>query len=572
MTKQRILYALALAGCVLFFLFYEGYLSHLVLTVVLLLPVISLLAALPSCFLVRVRLLDSGRRFAAREETFQATVLIENRSLLPCPEVAMRLTCENLLGKGKEGEIFTSRTEQLCAAVPSRDSVRVSWGITGKWCGKAAVSLSRIRVLDVMGLFRLPVWGQKGELTRQEVCIMPQIREIPLAMEPEEMIPDASDRYSPYKPGNDPSQVFQIREYRPGDDLRRIHWKLSQRLGEKMVREFSLPIDHCLYFLLEAGPDSTASQLDSMMAAFASLSSALAENGYLHWAGWRERGITHWEEIDDLSDVSAVLSRLLGMEWEPQRPALDEAVSAAPFPAGTHLIYCTSGVGGEGFFERLEAVRASEEEAKACYRTNKTVYDSLKPVMEERGKIMAEHKRLDDLYNLLSGNVTGSRMDIETYVQRCYLERILYAANRRFEEMSAGQFELRMFDIDKAGKGKNRGLDLMVYSTVTGKEREVRTLSGGESFMAALCLALGMADQIQESAASVNLDMMFIDEGFGSLDEHSRDKAVRVLQDMAGGSRLIGIISHVTELKQEIEDQLIVRKDEEGSHVRWQIS
>ena len=222
--------------------------------------------------------------------------------------------------------------------------------------------------------------------------------------------------------------------------------------------------------------------------------------------------------------------------------------------------------------KELKSAQARLEDAKGYYKTNASVYDSLKPVMEERRKIMEEHRRLDDLYNLLSGNVTGSRMDIETYVQRCYLERILYAANRRFEEMSAGQFELRMFDIDKAGKGKNRGLDLMVYSTVTGKEREVRTLSGGESFMAALCLALGMADQIQESAASVNLDMMFIDEGFGSLDEHSRDKAVRVLQEMAGGSRLIGIISHVTELKQEIEDQLIVTKDEEGSHVRWQIS
>lgn len=220
----------------------------------------------------------------------------------------------------------------------------------------------------------------------------------------------------------------------------------------------------------------------------------------------------------------------------------------------------------------MKDARARLDEARSYYKTDAAVYESLKPVMEERGKIMEEHRRLDELYNLLSGNVTGSRMDIETYVQRCYLERILYAANRRFDEMSAGQFELRMFDIDKAGKGKNRGLDLMVYSTVTGKEREVRTLSGGESFMAALCLALGMADQIQESAASVNLDMMFIDEGFGSLDEHSRDKAVRVLQEMAGGSRLIGIISHVTELKQEIEDQLIVRKDEEGSHVRWQIS
>lgn len=90
--------------------------------------------------------------------------------------------------------------------------------------------------------------------------------------------------------------------------------------------------------------------------------------------------------------------------------------------------------------------------------------------------------------------------------------------------------------------------------------------------MAALSLALGMADQIQASSASVDLDMMFIDEGFGSLDEHAREQAVRVLKEMAGGSKLIGIISHVTELKQEMEDQLLITKDEEGSHVRWQLS
>ncbi|MCI6291412.1 MAG: DNA repair protein, partial [Clostridiales bacterium] len=166
---------------------------------------------------------------------------------------------------------------------------------------------------------------------------------------------------------------------------------------------------------------------------------------------------------------------------------------------------------------------------------------------------------------------TGSRMDIETYVQRYYLQKILEAANRRFREMSAGQFEMRLMQEDRAGEGKNRGLDLMVYSAVTGREREVRTLSGGESFMAALSLALGMADEIRGRAA-VNLDMMFIDEGFGSLDDHARDQAVRVLQDMAGGDRLIGIISHVSELKQQIEDQLIVQKGDEGSRVRWQIS
>ena len=241
---------------------------------------------------------------------------------------------------------------------------------------------------------------------------------------------------------------------------------------------------------------------------------------------------------------------------------------------------------GEANRPVLEEIQKEKEVAEAAYleaekiydrlrvsnKDNREVLDSLLSKLEERKTLLEEHARIDALYRMTFGNVSGARMDLETYVQRYYLERILYAANRRFQEMSAGQFELRMYDIEKAGEGKNRGLDLMVYSTVTGKEREVRTLSGGESFMAALSLALGMADQIQQSSAAINLDMMFIDEGFGSLDEHSRNQAVRVLQDMAEGSRLIGIISHVSELKQEIEDQLIVNKDENGSYVKWQIS
>ena len=221
---------------------------------------------------------------------------------------------------------------------------------------------------------------------------------------------------------------------------------------------------------------------------------------------------------------------------------------------------------------RLRSAESLRDKFRSVYKDNKEVDQILSPMLQERQKLVEEHGRIDHLYRLVSGNVSGSRMDLETYVQRYYLEKILYAANRRFRDMSAGQFELRMYNLEKAGEGKNRGLDLMVYSAVTGKEREVRTLSGGESFMAALALALGMADQIQESSAAINLDMMFIDEGFGSLDEHSRNQAVKVLLEMAEGSKLIGIISHVTELKQEIEDQLIVTKDESGSHVKWQIS
>ncbi|MCI8505695.1 MAG: SMC family ATPase [Lachnospiraceae bacterium] len=221
---------------------------------------------------------------------------------------------------------------------------------------------------------------------------------------------------------------------------------------------------------------------------------------------------------------------------------------------------------------RLKRAQGILEEYQGQYKTNFAVLAALLPEMEKRGRILEEYGRLESLYRRLSGNVKNARMDIETFVQRYYLEQILYAANRRFLAMSSGQFEFRICDIERAGIGKNRGLDLMVYSAVTGKEREVRTLSGGESFMAALSLALGMADQIQENSAAVNLDMLFIDEGFGSLDERSRAQAVRVLKQMAGGSRLIGIISHVTELKQEIEDWLLIKKDESGSHAEWKIS
>ena len=219
----------------------------------------------------------------------------------------------------------------------------------------------------------------------------------------------------------------------------------------------------------------------------------------------------------------------------------------------------------------LEA-QTVQNQCMDIYQNNTNVLETLKPKMAERTQMMAALTQLETMYNLLAGKVSGARMDIETYVQRYYLQHILNAANKRFREMSAGQYELRLYELAQAGDGKNRGLDLMVYSYVTGKMREVRTLSGGESFMAALALALGMADQIQASSSAIHLDVMFIDEGFGSLDEHARAQAVRVLQQMAGESRMIGIISHVTELKQEIEDQLIVKKDDKGSHVHWQIS
>ena len=222
--------------------------------------------------------------------------------------------------------------------------------------------------------------------------------------------------------------------------------------------------------------------------------------------------------------------------------------------------------------EAYNALHKEVEEIRADFRTDKDVLDGINLSLSGREDAAGKYRVLSGLYARLSGNVTGGRMDIETFVQRQYLEKILVSANKRFSSMTGGQFELRTYEIEKASQGTNKGLDLMVYSYITGKSRDVRTLSGGESFQAALSLALGMADQIQARSGAVNLEMMFVDEGFGTLDNNARNEAVKILKNMAGGSKLIGIISHVNELKQEIEEQLIVTKDENGSKARWQLS
>ena len=137
--------------------------------------------------------------------------------------------------------------------------------------------------------------------------------------------------------------------------------------------------------------------------------------------------------------------------------------------------------------------------------------------------------------------------------------------------MTRDQFILQCRSYENFSGGGSAGLDLDVYSLVTGRTRDVKTLSGGESFMAALSMALGMADIIQSRAGKVHLDTMFIDEGFGSLDDQSREDAIRVLNELAGQNRMIGIISHVTELKEQIEQKLIVTRDEQGSRTRWEL-
>lgn len=219
---------------------------------------------------------------------------------------------------------------------------------------------------------------------------------------------------------------------------------------------------------------------------------------------------------------------------------------------------------------QLEMVSKKEQEVYFCLKKNKEAQKKLKERKKQSEQLLQEYGQIKSLYEVANGTLAGAvKIDLETFVQRQYLKQVLKAANRRFLSMSKGQFELRLKEGTEFDQKSNQGLDLSVYSLLTNTNRDIKTLSGGESFMAALSMALGMADIVQGAVGGIRLDMMFLDEGFGSLDELSRQQAVKVLKELSDGKRMIGIISHVTELKEQVAKKLIVERDEKGSRAYW---
>lgn len=176
-----------------------------------------------------------------------------------------------------------------------------------------------------------------------------------------------------------------------------------------------------------------------------------------------------------------------------------------------------------------------------------------------------EHYRwMKALSDTANGRISQrEKLMLETYIQKTYFDNIIRKANLRLLMMTGGQYELVRRETGY-NQGAQSGLDLDVKDHYNGTLRSVKTLSGGESFKASLSLALGLSDEIQSSAGGVRLDTMFVDEGFGSLDEDSLNQAMNALMGLTEGNRLVGIISHVAELKQRIDKQIIVTKDKSG--------
>lgn len=197
-------------------------------------------------------------------------------------------------------------------------------------------------------------------------------------------------------------------------------------------------------------------------------------------------------------------------------------------------------------------------------KNNGNALDKLQSAATQLERIEKRYQWLKPLNDTVSGQVSGKeKIMLEAYIQSAYFERIIRKANLRLLKMTNNQYELRRQQVAANNRDKT-GLDLDVVDHHNGKIRTVKSLSGGESFMASLSLALGLSDEIQSSCGGIHLNTMFVDEGFGSLDEESRILARNTLQKLSQeGNRLIGVISHVPELK-AIERQIQVHKDHNG--------
>lgn len=219
------------------------------------------------------------------------------------------------------------------------------------------------------------------------------------------------------------------------------------------------------------------------------------------------------------------------------------------------------------WMQQREKAAARRDEVYAAQKTNLEIYHRIRGRQEEMTAAEREYVWMKALSDTANGTLNGKRkIELETYIQMAYFDRILERANLRLMTMSRSQYELKRQESGDNKKEKT-GLELNVIDHYNGTERSVRTLSGGESFQASLSLALGLSDEIQACAGGIRLDSMFVDEGFGSLDEEALNQAMAALGSLTEGKRMVGIISHVPGLKDRIDRQIIVTKNRSGSEV-----
>lgn len=309
MIRCRIAYCSTLAAVILFYLFFNGYLSFFTLVFVILLPFVSWLLTLLAVRKVTVQL-EMESPVANKKEDFILHIQTKNTSIFPVARARMKFSCINSLCGEKQ-------SETLFFPINANSELTVVHPMQSEYCGKITVELTQIKYYDYLGIFTVK---QKLSLCT-EVFVMPKMQFIDAQIDTAANNSVESSTYSKSKPGDDPSEIFDIRPFRSGDRLRSIHWKLSSKLDELMVKEFSLPMDNEVLLLTELlAPDMTA--LDTVVEVLASLSNFLLTNQINHRVEWFDSTNEQFcnDTIESDEDLAVLLNAVLSAKSYRDEP------------------------------------------------------------------------------------------------------------------------------------------------------------------------------------------------------------------------------------------------------------
>ncbi len=341
MAKQRIIYFILLLIAFLFFIFYPAYLSHLFLLFILFLPLFSLLVVIPSCLLLRCQL-QCPEIAVAKGEEAHYTLKLDYPFLFPCASVFLQVGYTRQLGRS-DLKARPEEREQLRFPIGPCSHMALHPTVCFHHCGKIDIILEKVRVRDMLGLFQLPVLKHKKLKTKGSIYVMP--KPVGLIWNVEESAELGADGnvYSLWKKGDDPSEIFQMREYQQGDRLRDVHWKLSLRQNKLMVKEYGLPLQFAVQFLLDIGMKAQLEEMDRLLDTFASLTMALLQQDIPFSVTWKAGEVLETAPVANTEDLSGVLHSVLSLPGNNHHEVLTQFLNQGKTIQGGHLVYLTTG-------------------------------------------------------------------------------------------------------------------------------------------------------------------------------------------------------------------------------------
>ncbi|MGN0701972.1 MAG: DUF58 domain-containing protein [Lentihominibacter sp.] len=298
MFKNRVFYVLLTAVTAFIYIFTNTYYTLTLLAVCVVLPFVSLVIMLIAG---RGITLDLELPQTAEKKSANLTYRIHNPGRYPVARITFNIRMENQM-------TGAFRQRRVSATAGSRETVNAELSLRNSKVGTVVVSTTRIRIYDAFGLFVF----KKSDLPDKSVIIYPDMRDVQVFLEKPVENPGDGSRYSPDRPGMDVSEIFNLREYVPGDEIRKIHWKLSGKLDRTIVRDFSLPLNYSVFLMLELTKGSEE-LVDAQVEIFLALSRALLENGIIHNIGWYDEAAEQFkvEELDDFEGLELASARVL---------------------------------------------------------------------------------------------------------------------------------------------------------------------------------------------------------------------------------------------------------------------